>query len=211
MASIVPAVLANDIEQYNQDLERALLLSDRVQIDIADGDFAPSQTINLVQAHWPDGVEADIHLMQRNPLDEIETAIALRPHLILFHVESDGDIGALLDECSSVGQSGGVVFLAETPIEGHEDLIEKSDHVLLFSGSLGEYGGETDMSVLDKIPAIRSIKLEIEIGIDGGINQDNAKIISEAGVDILNVGSAIQNADNPQAAYDTLLAETEGI
>jgi ribulose-phosphate 3-epimerase len=60
------------------------------------------------------------------------------------------------------------------------------------------------LKLLNKVTELRKLKPELEIGWDGGINVDNAKQLSEGGVDVLNVGGAIQKAEDPKAAYDKL-------
>jgi pentose-5-phosphate-3-epimerase len=84
-------------------------------------------------------------------------------------------------------------------------IMHSFDHVLVFSGNLGHHGGEADLGLLDKVRSIREHHPEVEIGWDGGINDQNAKQLIDAGVDVLNVGGFIQKADNPKAAYDKIL------
>jgi ribulose-phosphate 3-epimerase len=77
--------------------------------------------------------------------------------------------------------------------------------VLLFGGDLGHQGGAADMSVLQKVDDIRAINPTIEIGWDGGINAENAPLLVEGGIEVLNVGGFIQHADDPKAAYESIL------
>jgi pentose-5-phosphate-3-epimerase len=44
----------------------------------------------------------------------------------------------------------------------------------------------------------------LEIGWDGGINDRNISQLVFGGVDVLNVGGYIQNANNPERAYNSL-------
>ena len=99
----------------------------------------------------------------------------------------------------------GVALLQDTAVEGVIDLIQRSDHVLIFSGSLGSFGGQVDLSLLAKVPQIRNIDPDIEIGWDGGINVDTARKLADGGIDVLNVGGAIQKAMHPENAYRDLL------
>jgi len=78
------------------------------------------------------------------------------------------------------------------------------DHVLVFSGNLGRHGGEADLGLLEKVRQIKAHHPEVEIGWDGGINDQNVKQLVEAGVEVLNVGGYIQKADDPEHAYATL-------
>jgi ribulose-phosphate 3-epimerase len=76
--------------------------------------------------------------------------------------------------------------------------------VLVFSGNLGHHGGEADLGLLEKVRQIKVHHPEVEIGWDGGINDQNVKQLVEAGVEVLNVGGYIQKADYPERAYATL-------
>lgn len=210
MASlVVPAVLASDIDSYERDLETALIVSDRLQIDITDGVFAPSLTINLEQAHWPDGAEVDLHLMLQKPEEQYQVAMSLRPSLIIIHVEADGDLVMIINEIQSAGIKAGVALLPGSKVSTYSEIIAIVDHVLIFSGTLGSYGGQTDMEVLSKVPEIHEINPSAEIGIDGGVNIENIAEIAEAGIDVCNVGSAIQQSDDPEEAYATLVREAQ--
>ncbi len=65
------------------------------------------------------------------------------------------------------------------------------------------------MGLLTKVRQLRKLKKDIEIGWDGGINQDNAKKLILGGVDVLNVGGSIQKAGSPAKAYATLKSISE--
>ena len=80
---------------------------------------------------------------------------------------------------------------------------------MIFSGNMGQYGGEADLLLLEKVPLIRDIHPNVEIGWDGGANMDNTRQLVHGGITCVNVGSAINNAQDPKAAYDALMKETE--
>jgi pentose-5-phosphate-3-epimerase len=64
--------------------------------------------------------------------------------------------------------------------------------------------GVADFSVLDKVKELKSLKPDLEIGWDGGVSDQNVGMLAASGVDVLNTGGFIQNAANPQAAYQSL-------
>lgn len=203
MATICPTILAKNLAEYNSALERVEDFAVRLQIDFADGEFAPTKTINLIEAHWPAHIHADFHLMHRDPLKEIETIIAQHPSLAIVHAESE-HAKDVIDELNAVRIKTGVCILPETSVESAGALIELVEHVLIFGGHLGYYGGEADLKQLDKVKEIRALKPEIEIGWDGGANDQTVKQLAEGGIDVINVGGFIQNAPDPKAAYQTL-------
>lgn len=213
MVKIVPAVLAETPMQYTHDLELATSLSDRVQIDLADGMFAGNVTVSLAQAYWPDHVSADLHLMYDNPFEHIPTIIAQKPNLVIIHREAlrltTGKVMDMTRELSAAGIKTGMAILRPTTVDSIRDYLDALDHVMVFTGELGHYGGEFDMTSLVKIAEIKATHPDLEIGVDGGVNDENAREIAAAGADVLNVGSYLQKAADPQAAYAKLKVQAE--
>jgi pentose-5-phosphate-3-epimerase len=78
-----------------------------------------------------------------------------------------------------------------------------------FSGKLGEYGGEADLLLAEKAELINDLHHGIEIGWDGGANLENIRTLSLAGIQVINVGSAIAKAADPADMFAKLNAETE--
>lgn len=209
MSIICPTVTDTqaDPHEYGRQMEKIQGLSSRVQVDLMDGHFAPTRSINPIQAWWPEGILADIHLMFQRPLEHIETLVGLNPNLVIIHAEADGDLLGMIRHLQDCGIHAGVCLLKETTVKHAEDLIAASDHVLLFSGDLGRFGGMADLTVLDKVPEICAINPHIEIGWDGGANERNVRQLANGGVDVINVGGAIQKAADPKKAYATLVSK----
>ena len=206
---ICPTVLARTPEEYDDQIETIRSFADRIQIDLGDGDFT-SRTVDIGQVWWPETVSADIHLMYRRPAECLAQLIALKPELIIIHAESEGDIGAMLTHIRHHGILAGIALLQDTVVDDVAELVRLSDHVLIFSGSLGSFGGVADLSLLGKVPQIRTIHETVEIGWDGGANQMTAVALSDGGVDVLNVGGAIQKANHPENAYRALVRALRG-
>lgn len=205
MSIICPTVLAVDPHDYRNQLERITPFAKRIQIDLADGDFAPNHTVNIIQAYWPEGILADLHIMYRRPLEHLETIISLKPNLVIIHAEAQGDLLGMIQHLRELKIQTGVALLKETQPEAHAELIKNADHVLLFSGDLGHFGGQADLRVLGKVAAVKAINPHLEIGWDGGVNADNAHDLAAGGVDVLNVGGFIQKSEDPAQAYEALV------
>lgn len=199
---IAPTILAKSLDDYRNQLERISFAS-RIQIDISDGEFSDQHTIDAIEAHWPDGIIADFHLMVDNPRENLEVLIAKNPNLVILHAEAkDVDLG--LDFLHQFDQKCGLALLPQTHVESVAIKLASVDHCLIFGGQLGHMGGHADLTQLDKIASIREINPEIEIGWDGGANEENVVQLKEAGVDVINVGSAIHGSASPESAYATL-------
>lgn len=209
---ICPAILADDKEDYRKQIERVVHFAHRIQIDLTDGAFAPHKTIGPEEAWWPVGFLADFHLMYKNPLPAIQKILQHKPNLIIIHAEAEGDFGQVVDFCRNHLVKLGVALLPQTAPEKIFSALGDIDHALIFSGDLGSFGGRADLRLLEKARALKQQKPALEIGWDGGINDQNVSELVFGGVDVLNVGGFIQNSQDPQRAYHALerIAEETG-
>ncbi|HEU5187821.1 MAG TPA: hypothetical protein VFT87_04950 [Candidatus Saccharimonadales bacterium] len=204
MAVVVPCVTAVDAAAYREQMARVAPFATRVHIDFSDGVFAPVRLVNPIQAYWPKKIAADLHLMVVNPMEHLETVISLRPSLVIIHAESQGDLLGMVRQLRAVGIKTGVALLQKTTTESAELLIADADHILIFSGNLGHFGGQADLGLLKKVAEVRAINANAEVAWDGGVTQENAGQLVFGGVEVLNAGGAIQKAEDPKAAYEDL-------
>jgi ribulose-phosphate 3-epimerase len=207
MSIIAPAILAETPDEYKAQIERVHAFTERVHIDISDGEFAPSFTVGAAQVWWPQEWIVDIHAMVARPSEHLETLVSLKPHMIIFHAETTEDIVPVLEHVKKFGIKAGVALLRPTVPNTVQGAIEAADHVMIFSGDLGKYGGTASMMQLEKVRLIRAIRQDVEIGWDGGVNVENAYTLSQGGIDVLNVGSTIAKAADPASVYATLVNE----
>lgn len=204
MATICPTVLATEPHEYREQLERIQSFAQRIQIDLSDGDFAPTRTISLQQLWWNDSDKIDIHLMYRNPTEHLLELVRLNPHMVIVHAEAEGNFFEIAQELHDHDIKAGVALLKDTPVDKLKSALETIDHILIFAGELGSFGGTADMSLLDKVKYVKQLKSDIEVGWDGGINDTNILQLAQGGVDVLNVGGFIQRAEDPKKAYKNL-------
>lgn len=204
MPVICPAILADGEEEYQQQIKKVAHFAHRIQIDLTDGIFAEAKTVKPEQAWWPVGFKADFHLMYGEPLAAVRIILEHRPNLIIIHAEAKGDFRAVAEFCKSRGVKVGVALLASTTPESILPALEIIDHVLIFSGKLGHYGGHANLELLKKIHFLKSHKANLEFGWDGGITDQNVAALVNGGVDVLNVGGFIQKSTDPARAYASL-------
>ncbi len=207
MGVIVPCVTAAAPDDYKASLERIHTFAQRVHIDLSDGVFAPTKLIGPESIWWPQGWEVDVHVMAEQPSLYVPQLIALQPHMITLHVEAKEDIASLLQQIKQAGIKAGIALLKTTVPSDVAALVEAADHVMIFSGDLGRYGGEASLMQLEKIRLVRNINAAAEIGWDGGISIENAFSLAQGGVDVFNVGGAIQKAEKPADAFAALTKE----
>ncbi len=205
MAVICPTVMGTSSREYREAIERVAEFAERIHIDFADGVFAPTKLEPIEDAWWPIGLMVDFHIMYQRPLEHLETVISHQPNLAIVHAEAEG-VWDFVKELAGLGIHRGIALLKDTPASTLKDHLDDIEHVLVFSGDLGHYGGKADMELLKKVEELIIMKPTLEIGWDGGINDLTAKSLAEAGVNVLNVGGFIQKSADPEAAYDTLKA-----
>lgn len=207
MSVVAPAVLSESPDDYKMQIERIHEFTQRVHIDIADGEFAPTFTVGAAQVWWPQEWTVDIHAMVARPSEHLETLVSLKPNMIIFHAEVSEDIVAVLQHVKKFGIKAGLALMRSTVPSTVAAAIQEADHVMIFSGDLGKYGGTASLMQLEKVRLIKLIKPDVEIGWDGGVTIENAYSLSQGGVDVLNVGKTIATADDPASVYATLVSE----
>jgi ribulose-phosphate 3-epimerase len=178
-----------------------------MHIDISDGEFAPNFTIGVDSLWWPQEWTVDIHAMVARPIEYIDALTALKPNLIIFHAEAVSDIVPILKRVKQAGVKAGVALLRPTVPATVEAAIKEADHVMVFTGTLGQYGGTASLMQLEKVRLIKAINPTVEIGWDGGVNVDNAYTLTQGGVNVLNAGGVFANAADPAQVYATLVSE----
>lgn len=201
---MVPTVTADNPHTYREQLERVADFADRIHIDIADGHLAPVKLIDPERVWWPSGVTIDVHIMFEEPQVALEPILALQPNLIIVHAEAKGNFLDMAEQIHEAGVKVGVALLKETPAHTILPALAYIDHVLIFSGDLGHFGGQADLALLNKAQELHRHKKTLEIGWDGGVNANNARRLSAGGIKVLNVGGFIQRARDPKMAYRTM-------
>ena len=207
--TIVPAILAKTKQDFRAQVERINTFTRRVQIDIADGIFAPNETLDVTNVWWPKGWETDLHMMVARPSEQLVTIFKLMPSLCIFHAEAQEDLLPIFKELKEHGIKTGVALMPGTYPGAVRQYIEAADHAMIFAGQIGFQGSPADLLQMEKIALIRGIKPDIEIGWDGGANMSNIRALAHADVDIINVGAAISQADNPAQAFEQLVNEID--
>lgn len=207
MTVIAPCITVETADAYKESLDRLTPFAQRVHLDVSDGEFAPTFLLGVDQLVWPSEWQVDIHAMVTRPSEYVPALIALRPHMIVLHAEASEDLAPHIQQIKQAGIKAGIALLKTTVPKTIASFISAADHVLIFSGTLGHYGGSASMMQLEKVRLVRAIHPEVEIGWDGGASVENAYSLAQGGVDVINVGGAIASAADPQAVYAQFVSE----
>jgi len=203
MSVITPTITTDDPHEYRDQMDLISSYSQGVHLDFSDGIFAPTKLLAIGRAWRREDLVTHAHIMYKNPLVELEDIKKLDADLVVLHAESD-NLKECLEQLVMSGVRTGIALLSETSIDVLNDYEDLFEHVLVFGGHLGYQGGEADLSLLEKVRVLHTRYPDVEIGWDGGGNDTNTKRITEAGVNVLNVGGYLKNAKNPKKVYDTL-------
>ncbi len=204
MSVIAPCITVETADQYKTLVDKIHPFATRVHIDISDGEFAPTFLLDEAQLWWPKEWQVDIHAMVARPSEHLAKLIALKPSLIIVHVETKEDSVALINQIKAAGIKAGIALLRPTVPSTVAAAIKIADHVMIFSGELGKYGGAASLMQLEKVRLVKAINPAVEIGWDGGVSIENAYTLTQGGVDVLNTGSAIATAPDPAAVFQAL-------
>ncbi len=207
--SIVPTILTDNKQDFRAQVEKINVFTRRVQIDVTDGVFAPNPTLDVTNIWWPRNWEADLHLMAARPSEHLDTILKLNPSLCILHAEAQEDLMPSINTLKEAGIKIGIALLPPTYPGNVKPYIDLADHVLVFAGQLGVQGSQADLMQMEKIPLIRNMKPEVEIGWDGGANITNVRALAHADLDVINVGSAISQAPDPAEAFQELVSEID--
>src|SRR5690242_8834016 len=129
--TVGPVTTAAD---YAERLKRIQAFARRLHIDISDGVFTPTKTLDLAQVYEIDDAVTDLHLMISHPAQALEMVISMGPELVVCHAEADANWPELFGQWREVGIKVGLALREGTKVEKIKHLIPDLDHVLVFTG-----------------------------------------------------------------------------
>ena len=199
MTQIIPAIIAQNLEEIREKIKLVEPYVDWVQLDVVDGVFAPVKTFNdpVELKNLQTDIKIEAHLMIDQPELVIDQWILSGVKRILIHYESTQHLEEIIDKTKAAGLEVGVVLKMATPIAVIDNLIKKLDVIQLMGiAEIGFYGHSFDEQVLERILALRKKYPNVIIEIDGGINLKTAQEVLDRGANRLVVGSYLFQGDN---------------
>jgi ribulose-phosphate 3-epimerase len=196
---ISASILNADFAKLGSEVRRAAQGGvDSIHLDVMDGHFVPNITmgpvvVEAVREESP--LPFHSHLMISEPLRYVDAFAQAGSDVIVFHVEADGDPHELVQRIHGAGRGAGLAINPETAGEAVHPYLGEIDLLLVMTVHPGFGGQEFIRDVLPKLHGLRAEaerrKLDLPIGVDGGVKEDTIGAAYAAGGDVLVVGSGL--------------------
>jgi ribulose-phosphate 3-epimerase len=202
MKMICPSILSADFGRLAEQIKIVETAgADIIHCDIMDGHFVPNITFGpdiISKVNEITNLPLDVHLMINSPEKYIDAFQKAGADYISVHIENNYHVNRLVTYIKNLKIKAGVVINPATPVKTLECVLEYLDYVLVMSVNPG-FGGQKFVSnSLTKVRELKSIitknNYDCLIEIDGGINIDNIKEASDAGVDMFVCGASVFKA-----------------
>jgi ribulose-phosphate 3-epimerase len=211
---ISPSILASDMLNLGNEIKKVENSgAEYVHIDIMDGRFVPNISFGMPIISAVRGctdLVLDVHAMIVEPDAYIDEFIKCGADILTFHYEAlDNDrIVRAIEKIKLLGKKVGISIKPKTDAEVLYPYIKDIDMALVMTVEPG-FGGQKFMEdTMDKVRKIReyanSIGKELDIQVDGGINDSTIKIASDAGANVFVLGTGFFKAEKPLTANEIL-------
>lgn len=217
MAEISTSILS--VEEENSiktfyNLEEAK--TDYFHIDVMDGEFVENNTYKKMLKFCANikqisNLPLDVHLMVKDIKKYIEDYTNFEPSIITFHIEEMKTKDQTMELIKLIRENGikpAIAISPDTPVESILEYLPYIHMVLVMTVIPGKGGQKLIPDTIVKIKKIKEYieqnNLDTYIEADGGINEENAKMLKEAGVDIIVAGSSIINSKNYKETINNL-------
>lgn len=199
-------VKKEDIIQTIYNLETAG--TNYFHIDVMDGKFVKNNNLELMKNYaltvsHISNLGIDVHLMVENVEEYVEEYLDLNPQIITFHIEaskSEERTQKIIDLIKQNGSRVGLAISPNTDLENIKPYLKYIHLVLVMTVVPGLGGQKLIPETLEKVCELKKYieenNIDIDIEVDGGINDITAKEATQAGANILVVGKYLITSDN---------------
>lgn len=196
---IAPSLLAANFNKLEEELKEIKKYGAKyIHLDVMDGLFVPNISFGLPvieSIRKNSDLVFDVHLMINEPERYIDDFCKAGADILTVHIESTKHIHRVIQKIKSNNIKAGIAINPGTPISSIKEIIDMVDMVLVMTVNPGFGGQKFIKSTLNKIKEIRNNYPDIDIEVDGGINDETAKLVKKAGANILVAGSYIFSGD----------------
>ena len=201
---VSPSILSADFSQLGNEIKRLEEGgADMIHVDVMDGHFVPNLTMGppiIKDLRKFTKLPFDVHLMISPVHKYIKDYADAGADIITIHPEATENLKDSIKFIKKLGKKVGVSLNPETKTGIVMEFLTEIDLILIMSVHPG-FGGQKFMpEVISKIKELNNIKIKenikFDIEVDGGIDFNNAKLVADAGANILVSGTTIFKNNN---------------
>lgn len=212
MPIIAPSLLAADFLNLGKACE--MLNESEAEwfhLDVMDGSFVPNISYGLPvieQIKSTTSKVLDVHLMIVSPEKYIGDFKKAGANILTVHYEACPHLHSTLHQIKAHGMKAGVALNPHTAVDLLKDVIKDIDVVCVMSVNPGFGGQKFIEHTFEKVKALKQMITNTGastlIEIDGGVTENNAAKLVQAGADILVAGTTVFKASDPKQMIVTL-------
>ncbi|MBV8147987.1 MAG: ribulose-phosphate 3-epimerase [Candidatus Eremiobacteraeota bacterium] len=217
MTLYAPSLLSADFARIGQQIAAVEKAGAQfLHLDVMDGRFVPNLTWGpkiIADLRKLSSLVFDAHLMIVEPERYVDDFAHAGCDRVTFHLEATPHAQRLLTHIRERGLKAGLAICPQTPVFMLQDVIDDCATVLVMSVNPGFSGQKFIERTYAKVREARALiderNVECLIEVDGGVGEDNAKALVEAGADVLVMGSSLFDAADPGAELRRIRALVE--
>ena len=207
---VAPSVAKANFLALGSELEACAAAGcEWLHCSVQDGVFVPkvsfgAPVVSAARKACPETV-IDVKLGCIDPENRVAEFAAAGADAISFHPEATKQPAAVAQRIRDAGVAPGIVLNPGTAVAAVEPLLGLVDLAVVMLVSPG-YGGPkyTELAV-EKVKALRALRPDLHISVDGGVNEKIAPELLRAGANVLVAGGAIFKADDKKAVVAELI------